>query len=97
MDPYVKQEFQKLEMRAANAERNIEHTAGRVLALQAALTATLNAWGQDPASVAAELERAFDDAAAQAPKLHMPASAITAFRDLRTQLTAAIQTAVEAP
>ncbi|PSM14122.1 hypothetical protein [Stenotrophomonas maltophilia] len=97
MDHDVKYEFQQLQLRVANAERNIEHTAGRVLALQAALTAALNSWGKDPSLISAEVNRIFDEVAAEAPRLQMPVSAMNAFRDLRTKLTVAIETTAAAP
>ncbi|WP_295566193.1 hypothetical protein [uncultured Stenotrophomonas sp.] len=97
MDHDVKYEFQKLQMRVDAAERNIEHTAGRVLALQAALTATLNAWGKDPATVSVEVDRVFNEFSASGSQIQMPPAAWNTFRDLRVRLTDAIQAAVQAP
>lgn len=95
MDDETRFAIEELKLQLASTQEVLHQTAGRALALDAALSATLRSWGKPAAEVQTEVRRVLEQGASEAARRGAHRPALVQYGNTAEALLAAVAIAVD--
>ncbi len=95
MDDETRFAFEELKLQMASTQEILHQTAGRALALDAVLSATLRSWGKPAAELQREVRTVLEQGAAEAARRGAHRPALVQYGNTAEALLAAVAIAVD--